>query len=172
MLHNLRSNLRSLLAIWAPRLFTLCAVGYIVYSCVARWSVSNDDVRGGLRGNTILILRLPTRNSTLEQIWLSRDGTATHGWITTGTDTPQHIPRKDIELSSNLFQTLLDLRIKWCKKPPSYPEIAAAGEYYDIGLRCEAQQASVPSLQRIQIPVQELPKALQQLLIAVPAPPQ
>ena len=171
-MHNLRSNLRSLLAIWAPRLFALCAVGYILYSCVAGWSVSNDDVRGGLRGSTILILRLPTHDSTREQVWLSSDGKATRGWITTGTDTPKHIPRKDIELSSNLFQTLLDLRTRWCKQPPSYSEIAAVGEYYDIGLRCETQPTLIPSLQRIQIPVQQLPEALQQLLIAVPAPTQ
>src|SRR5687768_2155972 len=64
---------------WFPRLLVLCGVLTFGAYIFQAYTFPTDDVRGGLRGNTLLIMRLPTRDAALEQIWINENGTATRG---------------------------------------------------------------------------------------------
>jgi hypothetical protein len=114
-------------------------------------------------------VRFPQSDATIEQIWLSEDGTATHGWIADATGAQSKVPRRDTVLHSTLFQALLELRATWCESPPPLGELKSPNQFYEIGLRCDGVQNAASRTQRIVLSLKQLPLPLQQLVAVVSA---
>jgi len=131
-------------------------LGFVQY----RAAQHAHDVTAGLRGNTIMIVRLPTQTDSPEQIWIDDNGLAVHGLIASG-------PRPHIQLPPSELQAVKALQDTWCTATPSFTTPTAASPLYEVGLRCGEPLAVL--LKQIQVPTDQLPPALVALVNRVTA---
>jgi hypothetical protein len=126
-----------------------------------RQAENPPSVLSGLRGKTVIILRLPSRTGDVQQIWIGEDGIAVRGNIASGS-------RRNVQLTSLQWQAVNNLREAWCVSYPQFSVSRNAEVYYEIGLRCGAP--SDLTFAQVQIPADQLPAPLVAVLTHVPAP--
>ena len=118
------------------------------------------EVTAGLRGNTIIIVRLPTQADSPEQIWIDATGLVVHGLIASG-------PRQQSQLAPSELHAVKAIQDAWCTATPTFPTPTTASSMYEIGLRCDESHNNV--LKQIHVPSDQLPPALAALVNRVVA---
>lgn len=142
---------------FVPLLLATLAVVSVLVGCAIDNQpavVSDPDaVLGYLRSNTTLVVRHVVDNQPEIEVWFKADGRIIRGTLDGGYGNGITIypSREDWEAVDHL-------RREWCATPPSFPDPFGAPTRYAVGLRC-----STFDLQRVIVPVDQLPPALSRL---------
>ncbi|KPV51166.1 hypothetical protein SE17_22760 [Kouleothrix aurantiaca] len=123
------------------------------------WSLPTDDVRTGLRGRTLFIIRPWPDDGTLSQIWIEDDGTVTRGILSSNTRTHGQVNTAHME-------QLQHVREDWCAHPPQIQATTSTERRYELGVNCHslADQLNGRSDQRLIIGFEQLPLVLQSVV--------
>jgi hypothetical protein len=156
--YSTKTRLLLLLPFVAIFACTILSQGYTII----RNTGQIGDVTGVLRGDRILVVRMPEAPAILDQLEVYKGGTAARAILTT---TPiQEGPV--VRLSATTWQAIEQLRVQWCEQPPTLRPLRPDEPFYDVGLRCSDPFAP----RRVQVPTDQVPPALAALLDSVPAP--
>lgn len=147
---------------------TLLFLAIFVCMLVIRNTNRVSDITGGLRGSTIVIIRLPATIVPTQQLWVYSNATAIRGTLTPAPGQPSIDWYRDRpgHLAPATWQALEQLRMQWCEQPPAFRLLRADEPFYDVGLRCSDPFAP----RHVQVPTDQLPPAMVALLADVRAP--
>lgn len=122
------------------------------------------------RGSSILVLRLPqpSEGDPWEEIVVNDKNAQSprkaYRFPVVATD----LQRSDVQLPLPQWQTINNLRERWCESAPSWA-IEDDEPVYEVGLRCGNPSGFFPPTKRVSVPLDQLPSELVELIETVPS---
>jgi hypothetical protein len=153
-------------------LIPLLGAGYVLLaSQLNRSTLEPPDWKVG-RGSNRIVIRLPeTPGQFQEDLLISGTGGVDDPWqMSRGPADGGRFPppRYSIQALTELQWHQLELlRDQWCVDPPAFSLTSARTQPYTIVFRCDE---TLVHFARLDVPVEQLPNIIRELLVEVPSP--
>jgi hypothetical protein len=120
-------------------------------------------------GSVVFLLRFPEPSDTQEEIIIHEESVGTPPRMIRRPVDTRNVTPDDYTIINQLtpeqWQIVRALRQNWCQDTPTFRELKDDEPFFDLGLRCN----NALDRRHIQIPVDELPPELVQLIETVPS---
>ncbi|NJO82237.1 MAG: hypothetical protein HC828_05115 [Blastochloris sp.] len=121
------------------------------------------DSDGFLRGDAMVVLRLPTKQLPIDQMRVFDTGEVSRAF----NPAPHPAAFYKMQLADHLWDDVEQLRMMWCDQRPAFPTSYPGTPAFEVALSC----SGIMNTPVYFIPPEQLPPALQALVDTLPPAP-